>query len=112
MPQRRYERHTDGGVLDTPECVEHAMRLIIADELDLTRQGIEAVAEALCEDARVVARHLPLLQAIDEMGQRCTNLALLLRSGDMEQATESLTLEGLQHSIGKALARAKGMASA
>ncbi len=72
-----------------------AILKILADELDLAQQQIEALGVALCADSAVVEAHLPHLQLLDQAGQRCASIADILRSPDIRSATRNAPLESI-----------------
>lgn len=68
----------------------------IAAELEASRQCLEQLGMTLCLDPHLVQRHLPALQGLDELGQRQTCLAEVLRSSDMGGAVTRIPLDTLR----------------
>src|SRR3546814_8066285 len=60
----------------------------IAGELEASRHCLEQLGLTLCLDPNLAQAHLAALQALDELGQRQTCLAQVLRAADMRAATE------------------------
>src|SRR3546814_17088924 len=71
----------------------------IAGELDASRHCLEQLWLTLCLDPNLAQAHLAALQALDELGQRQTCLAQVLRAADMRAATESIPLEAFRDRI-------------
>src|SRR3546814_5254136 len=61
----------------------------IAGELEASRHCLEQLGLTLCLDPNLAQAHLAALQALDELGQRQTCLAQVLRAADMRAATRS-----------------------
>lgn len=66
---------------------------LLADELDLARDQLEALGLDLIADLETAARHVTALQAIDHIGQRCASIATILRADDAQAATRAAPLE-------------------
>ena len=71
------------------------LRTKIAAELDQMRENLEELGVSLCMDEDVMMRCLDQLQRLDEMGQRSTWLAELVRSDDPESRIDDITLQAL-----------------
>ena len=68
----------------------------IATELEATRHCMEQLGLTLCMDPQLTQAHLPALQSLDELGQRQTCLAQILRSSDMVGAVTQIPLDTLR----------------
>ncbi|MBB4642142.1 hypothetical protein [Rhizorhapis suberifaciens] len=68
----------------------------IAAELEAARHSMEQLGLALCLDPHLAQAHLPALQSLDELGQRQTCLAQILRSSDMAGAVKQIPLDALR----------------
>lgn len=68
----------------------------IAAELEASRQSLEQMGMTLCLDPNLVQAHLPTLQGLDELGQRQTCLAQVLRAADMHAAVAHIPLDALR----------------
>jgi len=77
-----------------PASEDHLLALL-ADELDIARVQLEELGMTLIGDAFVAIRYLTELQALDHIGQRCTSIAAILRSGDRIAAGRNATLESI-----------------
>lgn len=71
------------------------MRNRIADELDQLRVDLEEIGTQLCLDDEILHRCMSFLQRFDEMGQRSSWLAALLRADDPHAVIDDITLQSL-----------------
>jgi hypothetical protein len=79
----------------TPIVVPIDLRTKIAAELEQMRDKMEELGVSLCLDEAVMMRCMDQLQMLDEMGQRSTWLAELVRSDDPESRIDDITLQAL-----------------
>ncbi|MFS0737421.1 hypothetical protein ABC347_10255 [Sphingomonas sp. 1P06PA] len=87
----------------TASSLSAALRLKIADELELAREEIERLGAILCSDARLVTAHMVALQALDMLGQQQLALAKILRSDDPRAAIANTPLETLRSRLERSL---------
>jgi hypothetical protein len=78
-----------------PIVVPVDLRTKIAAELDQMRDKLEELGVSLCLDEAVMMRCMDQLQMLDEMGQRSTWLAELVRSDDPRSRIDDITLQAL-----------------
>src|SRR3546814_1152912 len=65
----------------------------IAGELEASRHCLEQLGLTLCLDPNLAQAHLAELQALDELGQRQTCLAQVLRAADMRSEEHTSELQ-------------------
>ena len=68
---------------------------LLAEELEEARTQLEALGIVLIGDPLVAVRHITELQALDHAGQRCAQIAGILRSGDLHAAATSAGLDSI-----------------
>lgn len=88
----------DGDLSDASlaEADHLAVMHAIAAELEAARHCLEQLGLTLCLDPNLTQAHLPALQSLDELGQRQTCLAQILRSSDMVGAVTQIPLDTLR----------------
>lgn len=74
---------------------QQALLALLAAELELARDQIEALGSTLCADLDLMARHIDGLQSLDHAGQRCATIAAILRSDDLAGAIRQAPLESI-----------------
>lgn len=89
--------HQGASELPPPrELLVHA-----ADALASYAGEIEDIGAMLCGNAAFVDQHLGELQAIDRLAQSLSQLALVLRAPNPDQAVASITIGSLQERLSK-----------
>lgn len=76
----------------------------IADELEAMRLSLEQLGLVLCRNLDLAQAHSPELQQLDELGQRQSCLAKVLRMADMRDAVANIPLDALRESVTQRLA--------
>lgn len=71
----------------------------IAAELEASRHCLEQLGLTLCRDPKLAQSHLPTLQGLDELGQRQSCLAEVLRAADMRGAIAHIPLDALRERL-------------
>lgn len=84
-----------------PVLPEFGLRNRIADELDQLRVDLEEIGTQLCLDDEILHRCISFLQRFDEMGQRSSWLAALLRAEDPDAVIADITLQSLADRLSK-----------
>jgi len=79
----------------TPDIDQRQLLAALAEELDIARAQIEALAAELCADIDVLGRHIDGLQLLDHAGQRCATIADILRSADVRASGRRAPLESI-----------------
>lgn len=75
--------------------IPYDLRLKLASELEAMRNEMEEIGVSLCFDEEVMLRCLSHLQRLDELGQRSTWIADLVRSADPASRVADITLASL-----------------
>lgn len=76
----------------------------VAEELEATRLCLEQLGLVLCRNPQLAHAHSAELQQLDELGQRQTYLAQVLRAADMRGAAARIPLDALRDSMAVRLA--------
>lgn len=68
---------------------------MLATELEAAQAQLERLGVSLLADRNLAREHVGSLQSLDHVGQRCANIARILRSDDIHLATREATLESI-----------------
>ncbi|TZG26195.1 hypothetical protein [Sphingomonas montanisoli] len=74
---------------------EDELLSMLADELDAARAELEQLGVRLCSNPATARAHVHDLQSLDHVGQRCTSVAAILRSDDLQAASRDARLESI-----------------
>lgn len=72
---------------------------LLADELVLAREQLEALADTLCCDTHVVNKFIAALQMLDSVGQRQAAIAEIIRADDIAASAFANPLEAIARRI-------------
>ncbi len=71
----------------------------LADELDAARVQVETLGVALCGHPELVRQVTVEMQSLDHVGQRCGNIARILRAPDMLEEGSASGLETIRLAV-------------